>query len=90
MGKYKVVNSGLKSLKQVYDNSWIILMLTDSPDYQQMCGSSGGCAYTIKVSRSQYKNWKMAAGDFISFSIINKPADYGSVKCAEHIWRITS
>lgn len=36
-----------------YDNSWIILMLTDSPDYQQMSGSSNGCAYTIKVSRKQ-------------------------------------
>lgn len=34
-----------------YDNSWIILVLTDSKDYKQMCGSNSGCAYTVKVSR---------------------------------------
>lgn len=33
-----------------------------------MCGSSNGCAYTIKVSRSRYKDWKMAVCDFIGFS----------------------
>lgn len=57
---------------QAYDSSWIILMLTDSPDYQQMSGSWGGCAYTIKVSRSQCKNWEMAVGDFIDFSEANE------------------
>ena len=50
-----------------YDNSWIVLILTDSLDYQQMSGSSNGCAYTIKVSRNQCKDWKMAVGDFIGF-----------------------
>ena len=54
-----------------YDNSWLILMLTDSLEYQQMCGSSNGCAYTIKISRSQCKNWKMAVGDFLGFSEAN-------------------
>lgn len=51
-----------------YDNSWRILKLTDSDDYQMMCGSSNGCAYTIKVSRLQYKDWAMAVGDFIGFN----------------------
>lgn len=55
-----------------YDNSWIILMLTDSPDYQQMSGSSNGCTYTIKVSRKRYKDWKMAVGDFIGFCEANE------------------
>lgn len=55
-----------------YDNSWIILMLTDSLDYQQMCGSNNGCAYTIRISRNQYQNWKMAIGDFISFCETNE------------------
>lgn len=55
-----------------YDNSWRILMLTDSFDYQQMCGSSNGCAYMVKMSISQYKNWKMAVGDFIGFCEANK------------------
>lgn len=55
-----------------YDNSWIVLMLTDSLGYQQIGKSSDGCAYTIKVSRNQYKDWKMAVGDFIDFCEINK------------------
>lgn len=55
-----------------YDASWSILMLTDSFDYEQMCGSSKGCAYTIKISRSQYKNWKISIGDFIGFCKANK------------------
>ena len=51
-----------------YDNSWRILRLTDSEDYQMMCGSSNGCAYTIKVSRLRHKDWAMAIGDFIEFN----------------------
>ncbi len=54
-----------------YDSSWIILMLTDSTDYQQMCGSVNGCAYTIKVSRTNYKYWEMSVCDFISFCDAN-------------------
>ena len=53
--------------KQAYDSSWIILMLTDSPDYRQICRSSNGCAYTIKTSRSNCQNWMMAVGDFLGF-----------------------
>lgn len=55
-----------------YDTSWIILMLTDSTEYQQMCGSRNGCAYTIKISRSQCRNWEMSIGDFQSFCEANK------------------
>lgn len=54
-----------------YDNSWIILVLTDSEEYQFMCGSSNGCAYTIKVSCSKCDDWKMATGDFVSFHEAN-------------------
>lgn len=54
-----------------YDSSWIILMLTDSQEYQQMCGAANGCAYTIKVSRSRCKDWRMAVGDFIGFHEAN-------------------
>lgn len=50
-----------------YNCSWIIFMLTDSEDYQQMCGSRNGCAYTIKVSRLKCREWKMACGDFLGF-----------------------
>ncbi len=54
-----------------YDNSWIILMLTDSEEYQFMCGSRNGCAYAVKVSRSKCDDWKMAVGDFVSFNAAN-------------------
>ena len=57
--------------RQAYDNSWVVLMLTDALDYQQICGSINGGAYTIKISRSRYKNWEMAVGDFIDFSEVN-------------------
>lgn len=50
-----------------YDNSWRILRLTDSGNYQMMCGSNNGCAYTIKVNRLRHKDWIMAVGDFIGF-----------------------
>ncbi|MDE7325698.1 MAG: hypothetical protein K2N63_05405 [Lachnospiraceae bacterium] len=50
-----------------YDSSWLILALTDSKDYQQMCGSHNGCAYTIKISRPNKDNWEMAVCDFIGF-----------------------
>lgn len=55
-----------------YDSSWMIFQLTDSLDYQQMCGSGNGCAYMIKTSREQYKDWKMAVCDFIGFCEANK------------------
>lgn len=58
--------------RQVYDDLWMILMLTESPDYQQICGSTNDCAYTIKMSRRQYENWEMAVGDFIDFCKVNK------------------
>lgn len=54
-----------------YDNSWLIFRLTDSKSYQLMCGRNNGCAYTIKVSRSQYKDWDLAIGDFIEFNETN-------------------
>lgn len=54
-----------------YDDSWIILMLTDSEDYRLMCGRENGCAYTIKVSRAKCEDWQMAVCDFIGFSEAN-------------------
>lgn len=54
-----------------YDNSWIVLILTDSNEYQQMCGAINGCAYTVKVSRSGCRDWRMAVGDFIGFHEAN-------------------
>ena len=50
-----------------YDESWVILMLTDSSEYEKMTGNRNGCAYTIKVSRNKCNDWEMAIGDFIGF-----------------------
>ena len=49
-----------------YDASWVILRFTDSRDYQLLTSSSG-CAYSVKISRKEYPEWKTAVGDFISF-----------------------
>lgn len=53
---------------QGYDSSWVVLILTESNDYQIMCGSSNGCAYTIKISRVNCDDWEMKVGDFLGFS----------------------
>ena len=71
-----------------YDASWIVLMLTDSDEYQQFAGSNHGCAYTVKVSRSQCENWMTVIGDFISFHeangknviLVMPEADYAKVQ----------
>lgn len=47
---------------QEYDSSWIILMLTNSKEYSQMCGSSNGCAYTIKIAVPSTKTGKWQLG----------------------------
>ena len=51
---------------KAYDDSWIVLILTNSDDYQYMCGSFNGCAYTLKISRS-YRNWELSVCDFLTF-----------------------
>lgn len=64
----KFVENCINPIKMcAYDNSWLILILAESNDYEKMCGSNNGCAYTIKVSRNKCKDWEMAIGDFISF-----------------------
>lgn len=50
-----------------YDESWVVLMITDSKKYQKSVGSKNGCAYTVKLSRSECEDWITAAGDFINF-----------------------
>jgi len=38
-----------------YDESWIVIILTDSDEYQQLVGSNNECAYTVKISRVKCK-----------------------------------
>lgn len=71
-----------------YDSTWIVLMLTDSQDYQKMCGSRNGCAYTIKISAAKCEEWKMAVCDCMGFCTANRQnlilvmteADLGAAK----------
>ena len=48
-----------------YDTSWIIFQLTDSIDYEMLCGDNKG-VYTLKISK-KYPQWKMAVFDFLQF-----------------------
>lgn len=54
-----------------YDASWLVFILTNNNQYQQITGKTHGCAYTIKTSRSKCEHWMMAAGDFIGFCEAN-------------------
>lgn len=49
-----------------FDDSWIILMLTDSADYQMFCGSENGSAYILRISK-KYHGWEFAVCDFLGF-----------------------
>ncbi|MBE5784236.1 MAG: hypothetical protein E7330_00365 [Clostridiales bacterium] len=49
------------------DASRVVLMLTDSRDYKMFVGSRNNCTYSVKISRTEYPEWKTAVGDFISF-----------------------
>ncbi|MCI8332082.1 MAG: hypothetical protein HFE78_04590 [Clostridiales bacterium] len=67
-----LIENGVNPItKGAYDASWIVLMLTDAREYQQMCGRGQGCAYTIKISRLTYAHWPFAVGDFIGFNEAN-------------------
>ncbi len=74
--------------KREYDTSWVVLILTESNEYQKLVGSKNGCAYTVKVSRSKCEDWMMAVGDFVSFYerqnkneiLVMSEADYTAVQ----------
>lgn len=50
-----------------YDPSWLILMITDDPDYRFHTGSNNGCAFTSRISRVKNPQWYISAGDFLAF-----------------------
>lgn len=49
-----------------YDSSWTVYIV-DNGMYRMICGSSNGCAYTLRISKTNHPNWKMYVGDFISY-----------------------
>ena len=48
-----------------YDESWRIFVLNEAP-YTIICGSTKGCAYTLKVSKL-HAPWQFSLGDFVSY-----------------------
>lgn len=58
--------------RREYDSSWIVLILTNSTEYEFFLGSNNGCAYTVKVSKVLCRQWKDSVGDFISFNEAHK------------------
>ncbi len=43
------------------------LELTEDPGFQLICGDQGDGVYSIRLSRPGHPDWRMAAGDFLSF-----------------------
>ena len=64
---YFTENSINPITNQLYDDSWVIWMLTDSKEYKMMVGSFNGCTYTIKFSRYA-DGWEMSVCDFMEFN----------------------
>ena len=50
-----------------YDDSWIIIELTDSMEYEKLVGKNNNSAYIVKISRLKCKNWFIDVGDFLGF-----------------------
>ena len=50
-----------------YDESWLVLTLSNDIPEPMIVGSNNGSAYTIKISKQIHPNWKMAVGDFIDY-----------------------
>ena len=50
-----------------YDSPWVVYVVDHGP-YRMMCGRQNGCAYTLKISKTNHPHWKMYVGDFISYS----------------------
>lgn len=59
--------SALEAVPAERSSSRMILMLTDSLDYRQLCGCRDGGPYTVCISRSLCREWKMAVCDFAGF-----------------------
>ncbi len=69
------VESNINPITNIpYDSSWIVYIVDNGP-YRMMCGSENGCAYTLKISKTNHPHWKMYVGDFISYTeTINRNA----------------
>ncbi len=54
-----------------YDDTWLILRLSDSEEYRYFVGNQNNSAYNIIISKIVHKKWKFAVGDFIGYCNAN-------------------
>lgn len=59
--------SELETVPAEHSSSRMVLVLTGSLDYRQLCGCRDGGPYTVHISRSLCREWKMAVCDFAGF-----------------------
>ena len=50
-----------------YNDSWIVLILSNDIPEPMIVGSNNYSAYTIKINKQLHSNWKMAVGDFTQY-----------------------
>lgn len=50
-----------------YDSAWLIMALSSDIDTPMIVGATNDSAYTIKINKQLYDDWKMAVGDFIGY-----------------------
>ena len=50
-----------------YDESWLILTLSNDISEPMIVGSNNYSAYTIKINKQLHSNWKMSVGDFTQY-----------------------
>ncbi len=54
-----------------YNNSWLVLTLSNDITEPMIVGANNGSAYTIKISKEFHSNWELAVGDFIGYCNAN-------------------
>ena len=50
-----------------YDESWLVLTLSNNITESMIVGANDNSAYAIKINKNIHQNWKMAVGDFIDY-----------------------
>ena len=50
-----------------YDESWLVLTLSNNITEPMIVGANNDSTYIIKINKALNSNWKMAVGDFIDY-----------------------
>lgn len=54
-----------------FDESWLVLTLSNDITEPMIVGAKNASPYTIKISKQLHSDWKMAVGDFIDYCNAN-------------------